>query len=136
MRLGVRIIGQSEAQGALPQLYAATRPTCGGEYYGPNGFVENRGYPKRVDVELSVERLRDRGAAVELSEDLTGVGYDALRGRDDWRRRGWGGRRFRGAKPSRRSLLRGPNSLTGAAIFASSGNFADLIPAVRPRSAS
>jgi NAD(P)-dependent dehydrogenase (short-subunit alcohol dehydrogenase family) len=81
MTLGVRIIGQSEAQGALPQLYAATAPDVrGGEYYGPNGIAENRGYPKRVD---STSASKETAAATRLwkaSEDLTGVRYDGLRG--------------------------------------------------------
>jgi NAD(P)-dependent dehydrogenase (short-subunit alcohol dehydrogenase family) len=79
MTLGVRIIGQSEEQGALPQLYAATSPDVrGGEYYGPNGIAENRGYPKRVD---SSSASKETAAAARLwkdSEDLTGVRYDGL----------------------------------------------------------
>ncbi|HEX3823406.1 MAG TPA: oxidoreductase [Mycobacteriales bacterium] len=81
MSLGVRVIGQSEDQGALPQLYAATSPEVGGgEYFGPNGIAENRGYPKRVD---SSSASKDSEAATrlwQLSEDLTGVRYDAFRG--------------------------------------------------------
>ena len=80
MRVGVRVIGQPAEQGALPQLYAATAPNVsGGEYYGPNGIAENRGYPKRVD---STSRSKDRELAARLwtvSEELTGVGYDMLR---------------------------------------------------------
>jgi NAD(P)-dependent dehydrogenase (short-subunit alcohol dehydrogenase family) len=79
MTVGIRIIGQSEAQGALPQLYAATAPDVhGGEYFGPNGIGENRGYPKRVD---STSASKDTAAAARLwarSEDLTGVRYDLL----------------------------------------------------------
>jgi NAD(P)-dependent dehydrogenase (short-subunit alcohol dehydrogenase family) len=79
MTVGVRIIGQSEAQGALPQLYAATAADVhGGEYFGPNGIAENRGYPKRVD---SSSASKDAATAARLwtvSEDLTGVGYEAL----------------------------------------------------------
>jgi NAD(P)-dependent dehydrogenase (short-subunit alcohol dehydrogenase family) len=81
MTLGIRMIGQSEAQGALPQLYAATSPDVGGgEYFGPNGIGENRGYPKLVD---STSASKDAATAARLwavSEDLTGVRYDALRG--------------------------------------------------------
>jgi NAD(P)-dependent dehydrogenase (short-subunit alcohol dehydrogenase family) len=61
-------------QGALPTLYAATAPDAqGGEYYGPDGLMEIRGYPARVatsDAALDVE------AAARLwrvSEELTGV---------------------------------------------------------------
>jgi len=79
MAFGVRVIGQSPAQGALPQLYAATAPDVrGGEYYGPNGIAENRGYPKRVEA---VSAAKDPETAARLwstSEDLTGVTYAAL----------------------------------------------------------
>jgi hypothetical protein len=35
--------------GALPQLYAATRPYLdGGLFIGPDGFEEQRGHPKVV----------------------------------------------------------------------------------------
>ena len=35
--------------GALPQLYAATRPNLdGGLFIGPDGFEEQRGHPKVV----------------------------------------------------------------------------------------
>jgi NAD(P)-dependent dehydrogenase (short-subunit alcohol dehydrogenase family) len=80
MTLGVRLIGQSGAQGALPQLYAATSPDVrGGEYFGPSGFLESRGYPKRVDSSSASKDPATATRLWELSEDLTGVGYDALR---------------------------------------------------------
>ena len=38
--------------GALPTLRAATDPGArGGQYYGPDGFGEMRGYPKVVAVQ-------------------------------------------------------------------------------------
>lgn len=43
------VIGQSAADGALPQLYAATMPdVVGNEYFGPDGVGESRGGPTRV----------------------------------------------------------------------------------------
>jgi NAD(P)-dependent dehydrogenase (short-subunit alcohol dehydrogenase family) len=81
MTYGVRLIGQPEAQGALPQLYAATSPDVrGGEYFGPDGFAENRGYPQRVDSSSASKDAKTAARLWQLSEDLTGVGYDALRG--------------------------------------------------------
>jgi NAD(P)-dependent dehydrogenase (short-subunit alcohol dehydrogenase family) len=81
MPAGARLISQSAARGALPQLYAATAPDVrGGEYFGPNGIAESFGYPKRVD---SVPASKDLDTAARLwsvSEELTGVRYDALRG--------------------------------------------------------
>jgi NAD(P)-dependent dehydrogenase (short-subunit alcohol dehydrogenase family) len=80
MTIGVRIIGQSESQGALPQLYAATAPDVrGGEYYGPNGIAENRGYPKRVDSSSASKQTAAAARLWSASEDLTGVRYDGLR---------------------------------------------------------
>jgi NAD(P)-dependent dehydrogenase (short-subunit alcohol dehydrogenase family) len=43
------LVGQSAADGALPQLYAATMPdVVGDDYFGPDGFREARGGPTRV----------------------------------------------------------------------------------------
>lgn len=71
-----RVFAQSAAMGALPTLYAATAPAvAGGDYIGPNGLGEMRGYPVTVQ---STARARDAEAAKKLwavSEDLTGVRY-------------------------------------------------------------
>jgi NAD(P)-dependent dehydrogenase (short-subunit alcohol dehydrogenase family) len=76
MNLGNRLLSQSAAMGALPQLYAATAPDVrGGEFFGPDGFMENSGHPKRVS---SVARSHDAETAAklwEVSEQLTGVRY-------------------------------------------------------------
>jgi NAD(P)-dependent dehydrogenase (short-subunit alcohol dehydrogenase family) len=66
-------------QGALPTLYAATSEDVkGGEYYGPHGFYEMRGYPTRVG---SNSESRDENVAARLwqvSEELSGVSYDGV----------------------------------------------------------
>ncbi len=76
MQLGNRVFAQSDAQGALPSLYAATAPdVTGGDFYGPDGIGGVRGYPKRVKA---VRRAYDEEAARRLwqvSEDLTGMHY-------------------------------------------------------------
>jgi len=78
MGLGNRLIAQSDAQGAWPQLYAGTMPDVqGGEYFGPS-LLEIRGHPKRVG---RTRKAQDRAAAArlwEVSEELTKVSYDAL----------------------------------------------------------
>jgi NAD(P)-dependent dehydrogenase (short-subunit alcohol dehydrogenase family) len=78
LELGNRLFAQSSAQGALPQLYAATDPGVqGGEYYGPDGLGGLPGYPTRVSPP---QRARDVALAQKLwatSERLTGVGFDA-----------------------------------------------------------
>jgi NAD(P)-dependent dehydrogenase (short-subunit alcohol dehydrogenase family) len=67
---------QDSAAGALPTLYAATRPEAvGGEYYGPDGPFELTGKPSLAHKS---RRARDEQVAAELwrlSEELTGVSY-------------------------------------------------------------
>ncbi|MGV1049287.1 MAG: oxidoreductase [Solirubrobacterales bacterium] len=75
--LGNKLLAQSAEMGALPSLYAATRPNLdGGLYIGPDGFEEQRGHPRVVG---SSRRGRGAAAATRLwgvSEELTGVSYD------------------------------------------------------------
>jgi NAD(P)-dependent dehydrogenase (short-subunit alcohol dehydrogenase family) len=65
---------QSAEMGALPSLRAATDPgVLGGQYFGPDGFGEQRGYPKVV---ASSDASHDTAAQRRLwavSEELTSV---------------------------------------------------------------
>ncbi len=65
---------QGPDMGALPTLRAATDPgVLGGQYFGPDGFGEQRGYPKVV---ASSEASHDTDAQRRLwavSEELTSV---------------------------------------------------------------
>lgn len=76
MKLSGPLLGQTPAQGALPQLRAATDPdVVGGQYWGPRGFLELRGYPKLVS---SSKKSHDREVGRRLwsiSEELTGVSF-------------------------------------------------------------
>ena len=69
-------IGQDAAMGALPTLRAAVDPAArGGEYYGPGGRGENKGYPRLVGAS---DRAHDEQAQRRLwqeSERLTGVTF-------------------------------------------------------------
>ena len=71
------LIGQKPVMGALPTLYAATAPDVGGgDYYGPDGWLGLRGYPKKL---RSSNRSYDTVVAARLwavSENLTGARYD------------------------------------------------------------
>jgi NAD(P)-dependent dehydrogenase (short-subunit alcohol dehydrogenase family) len=71
-----RLLAQRPEMGALPQLYAATRPNLdGGLFVGPDGPSEQRGYPKVVSPNKAG---RDEATAERLwsvSEELTGVEY-------------------------------------------------------------
>jgi NAD(P)-dependent dehydrogenase (short-subunit alcohol dehydrogenase family) len=62
--------------GALPTLRAATDPAVtGGQYWGPDGFREMRGYPV---LAISSKQARDVALQERLwkvSEELTGVTY-------------------------------------------------------------
>lgn len=72
-------VAQPSAQGALPQLYAATMPTVkGGDHYGPDGFMELRGYPKRLPPAKSGRNPETAERLWIVSEQLTGVTYEAL----------------------------------------------------------
>ena len=71
-----RFFAQEPSMGALPTLMAATEPNVnGGEYFGPSGFMEIRGYPQQVSSNV---RSHDKEVAARLwdvSEELTGVRY-------------------------------------------------------------
>ncbi|KAA0108217.1 SDR family NAD(P)-dependent oxidoreductase [Mycolicibacterium sp. P1-5] len=76
MKFADRFIGQDPAKGALPQLYTATMPDVqGGQYWGPDGFLEMAGYPTLV---RSSKKSYDQEVQQRLwtvSEELTGVTY-------------------------------------------------------------
>jgi hypothetical protein len=75
--LGNRMFAQSSAQGALPVLYAATAPGVhGGEYFGPN--LGMRGYPTRSHPSPMARSHKTARRLWALSEELTGVSFDAL----------------------------------------------------------
>jgi hypothetical protein len=62
--------------GALPTLRAATDPgVLGGQYYGPDGFAETRGYPKIVASSKKSYDVAVQRRLWAVSEELTGVVY-------------------------------------------------------------
>ena len=74
-----RFLGQSDAEGALPQLYAATasvpdQVTPGG-YYGPDGFSEFKGSPAPAKVSAEAQNPMNGRQLWSISERLTGVQY-------------------------------------------------------------
>ena len=77
----VNLVAQSAEMGALPTVYAAVAEDVrGGDYIGPRGPVEIRGYPTKVKA---TRAARDPDAAArlwEVSESLTGVSFDGLAG--------------------------------------------------------
>nr|WP_156959663.1 oxidoreductase [Nocardia sp. BMG51109] len=71
-----KLFGRTPAMGALPTLRAATDPAArGGEYYGPAGLFEIRGFPA---VAKSATRSHDPHLQATLwatSEKMTAVRY-------------------------------------------------------------
>jgi NAD(P)-dependent dehydrogenase (short-subunit alcohol dehydrogenase family) len=81
MKVANLVIAQSDSQGALPTLAAATRDLPGGSYLGPDGFQEMRGYPTLVG---RTPEASDPDVAQRLwaaSAELTGVDFPVLAGR-------------------------------------------------------
>jgi NAD(P)-dependent dehydrogenase (short-subunit alcohol dehydrogenase family) len=78
--LGNRLIAQSAAMGALPTLYAATAADVrSGDYFGPGGFRQLSGPPRKVGCHRRARSEDDARRLWEISEALTGVRYSALR---------------------------------------------------------
>ena len=76
MKLANTLIAQSAEMGALPALYAATSETVrGGEYFGPRGWRELRGYPKPAHMSKKARNPQLTARLWALSEELTGVEY-------------------------------------------------------------
>jgi NAD(P)-dependent dehydrogenase (short-subunit alcohol dehydrogenase family) len=70
---------QGADMGALPTLRAATDPdVLGGQYYGPDGFAELRGYPKIVSSSGASHDVDTQKRLWAVSEELTGVAYPVL----------------------------------------------------------
>jgi hypothetical protein len=73
------ILSHDAAHGALPTLYAAVAAEAvAAGYYGPDGFMEAKGYPKAASIP---KRALDETAAKRLwleSERLTRVKFGAL----------------------------------------------------------
>lgn len=70
-------LGQSARAGSWPTLYAATEPDVhGGDYIGPNGWLEMRGHPHKVEPNAAACDDANAEALWEVSEDLTGVTYE------------------------------------------------------------
>jgi NAD(P)-dependent dehydrogenase (short-subunit alcohol dehydrogenase family) len=72
-----RFFAMPAEQGALPTLRAATDVSArGGDYYGPDGFMQMKGYPVKVDTN---ELAKDAAKAKKLwdvSEELTNVKFN------------------------------------------------------------
>jgi len=71
---------QTPPMGALPTLRAATdSETEGGDYFGPKGIYEMRGYPVKVGTTSAAKNELDARRLWDVSEKLTGVSFESLK---------------------------------------------------------
>jgi NAD(P)-dependent dehydrogenase (short-subunit alcohol dehydrogenase family) len=71
------LFAQPASMGALPEIYAAVAPGVqGGEYFGPDRFFAQRGYPTRVRAPKAAYDSAAAARLWEVSEQLTAVQYD------------------------------------------------------------
>jgi NAD(P)-dependent dehydrogenase (short-subunit alcohol dehydrogenase family) len=76
VRIGGAVIAQPANLGALPTLHAATMPDVrSGDYIGPDGPFEFRGYPKKVGCKRIASCPETAARLWALSEQLTGVRF-------------------------------------------------------------
>jgi len=71
-----KLIVQTAAKGALPQLRAGTDPRVkGGEYFGPDGVFEITGYPIPRQTNKTANNSEDAKRLWDFSEKQTGITY-------------------------------------------------------------
>jgi NAD(P)-dependent dehydrogenase (short-subunit alcohol dehydrogenase family) len=71
------LFAQKIEMGALPTLYAAVAPDVkSGDYFGPSGFKEIRGYPKKVESNALSHDTTIANKLWDISEKLTGITYN------------------------------------------------------------
>jgi len=71
------LFAQKIEMGALPTLYAAVASDVkSGDYFGPSGFKEIRGYPKKVESNALSKDTAIAKKLWDISEELTGITYN------------------------------------------------------------
>ena len=77
MKIANTLLAQSAEKGSLPMIYASVEDEIeGGEYIGPNGLGDMRGYPEKQE---SSNETYDQDVAEALwnrSKSLTEIEYD------------------------------------------------------------
>ncbi|MFP4189344.1 MAG: oxidoreductase, partial [Halobacteriales archaeon] len=81
LKLGVMkamnvVLAQSAERGSLPILYGATAEVESGEYVGPGGFMNMRGYPTVQEPNDSARDEETARRLWEVSKELTGVEFE------------------------------------------------------------
>jgi len=75
MKVGNAVLAQSDEQGALNTLYAASQDLPGASYVGPDGRFEMRGHPTLVGRTTAASDVQAAQRLWTLSEELTGVHF-------------------------------------------------------------
>lgn len=76
LRIVTMLIAQPPEMGALPLLYAATAGDVqSGDFIGPSGLQQLRGYPKKVTSKPIAQDAHKAAQLWTVSEQLTGVRY-------------------------------------------------------------
>lgn len=76
MKALMRIVAQPASMGSLPTLYAATHPDLrGGEYIGPDGPGNTKGYPVLSNDPARLYKPDLAARLWDVSEELTGVRF-------------------------------------------------------------
>lgn len=71
------IMSQSTSMGVLPEIRASVDPLVkGGDYFGPGGFQEWKGYPVKVKSNDASHDLKNAKELWNISEKLTKINYD------------------------------------------------------------
>ena len=72
----MNLLAQDSKMGALPTLYAAVAADVqGNDYYGPGGFQEFKGFPKKVEPANRAKKDDVAEKLWDVSEKMTGVSY-------------------------------------------------------------
>lgn len=77
IKILTKLFGQRAEMGALPLIYAAAGSNVsGGDFFGPDGFNEIRGFPKKVNA---TSRAKEEAISQKLwrvSQSLTNVNFE------------------------------------------------------------
>ncbi len=73
------VVAQSALMGALPTLFAAFDPSVrGGDYIGPDGLMEMRGWPTKVSSNAASQDVEVGQKLWTLSEELVGLDFHVV----------------------------------------------------------
>ncbi len=71
------LVAQSAFMGSLPTLMAAIDSDANqGDFYGPSGFAQQRGFPKKVQPNKLSQDADIAAKLWNVSEDLTGISFN------------------------------------------------------------